>query len=287
MLQGSILAKEKRKEYTLNPLPPPNARNAPSVPSDPPHPLAPQAPHPPSATATGPDRADRVSKQARRATGPLTRRRKRQASAETTDAILQITPGDASINPSSACTDKTVTTNVDTSSDATSHNPDASSDESHLSNIPGNESHLSDALDDESRPSDPLDDDLSGVSDTEMDDSELVITVDDNALAVTIPAEPEVETRFLPLLGVHTLVESESPALLSVDGDVRPDWLLTVTKEYLPFVPYLGCLGKVIDLFLAQEARLGYPSVVSVFAFYSAQFTYSHPQVQARGPPMC
>jgi len=139
---------------------------------------------------------------------------------------------------------------------------------SHLPNIPGDKSHLSDAPDDESRPSNPLNDDLSGVADIEMDDSEFLITVNDDALAVaTPPTQSEVEVRFLPRLGVSALVESEPPALLSVDGDVRPHWLLTVTKKFLPNVPYFACLGKVIDLFLDQEARLGYPTVVGVLPF--------------------
>ena len=267
MLKDSILAREKRQEYTLNPLSPSNTHNVSSAPPEPPHPLALPAPLLPS--ATGPVRVDRVSKQARLGTGPLLRR-KGQASAKTADADLRTILNDAPTNPSSECTDKAVAVNVGTSSDATNPNPDVSNDESHLSG----------ALDDELRP--------SCTPDVEMEDSGLVITVNDDALAVTAaPTQSGVETRFLPLLGVHTIVESESPALLSVDGDVCPDWLLTVTKKHLPFVPYLGCLGKVVDLFLAQEARLGYPNVVSVFTFYSAQFTYSHPQVQARGPHMC
>ena len=115
-----------------------------------------------------------------------------------------------------------------------------------------------------------------------------MITISDNdALAVTAPpTQSGVETRFLPLLGVYVLTESESPTLLSVDKDVRPDWLLMVVKNHLPNVPYLGCLGKVVDLFLAQEARLGYPNVVSIcLLFYSVYLL--QPQVQAWRPHMC
>ena len=259
MLKDFILAREKRQEYTLNTLQPPSdTRNVSSVPPDPPYPLAPPAPHPPS--ATGPDRADRVSRQAHLATSPLPLRRKSQASAKTTDTNLQTIQDDAPTNPSSECTDQAITVNVDTSSDATNPNPDASNGESHLSDISGDGSHPPDALDDELH--------LSGAPDIEMDDSEFVITIDDDALAVTTaPTQSDVETRFLPRFGVSVLTESESPTLLSVDEDVRPEWLLAVTKKFLPTVPYLGCLGKVVDLFLAQEARLGYPNVVSVFVF--------------------
>ena len=202
-----------------------------------------------------------MSRQARLATSPLPLRRKGQVLAKTTDADPQTTPGNAPINPSSECTDQAVTANVTTSLDATNPNPEASGDESYLPDISGDESRPSDAPDDKLQ--------LSSVPDIGMDDSKRVITINDgDALAVTAPpTQSGVKIKFLPLLGVHALVESESPTLLSVNKDVRPDWLLTVVREHLPNVPYLGCLGKVVDLFLAQEARLGYPNVVSVFVF--------------------
>lgn len=63
-------------------------------------------------------------------------------------------------------------------------------------------------------------------------------------------------------LGLKYLVETP-PTLLSKDEDVRPEWLAATIKIFLRrFVPCFGNLGKVVDLFLAQEARLGYPTLV-------------------------
>ena len=172
--------------------------------------------------------------------------------------------------------DQTITANINTSSDAANPNPNVSNDEYHLSDIPGNESHISSALDDGSHLSYSLDSEshLSDAPDIEMGDSEFVITINDNdALAVTTPpTQYAVATRFLPRLGVSALIESGSPALLLADEDVRPDWLLAAVGKYLRYVPYFGCLGKVIDLFLAQEASLGYPNTVSVFILLRSVF---------------
>jgi len=64
-------------------------------------------------------------------------------------------------------------------------------------------------------------------------------------------------------LGAPYLVETP-PVLLSEDEDVRPQWLITAVNNFLRFVPYVGSLGKVVDIYLAQEARLGYPKLVCV-----------------------
>ena len=66
------------------------------------------------------------------------------------------------------------------------------------------------------------------------------------------------------------LVESLPAALLFVDEDEHPDWLTRSIKEHLQYMPYYMCLGKVVDLFLTQEARLGYPA--KVIKFYSCVF---------------
>ena len=84
----------------------------------------------------------------------------------------------------------------------------------------------------------------------------------------TTPATPAtralpagVEIAIIPRLGTTYLVETP-PTLLSEDEDVRPLWLITAVNSFLRFVPCVGSLGKVIDLYLAQEARLGYPESV-------------------------
>ena len=70
--------------------------------------------------------------------------------------------------------------------------------------------------------------------------------------------------------GATALAETSPPALLYVDKDERPDWLTRSIKERLQYTPYFMCLGKVVDLFLTQEARLGYPA--KVFTFHSCVF---------------
>jgi len=88
---------------------------------------------------------------------------------------------------------------------------------------------------------------------------------DDSDPGVTITPgahQTEIEIGILPRLGVRAITEAEPPALLSEDEEVRPEWLTSAVKEFLRYMPYYGRLGKVIDLFLAQEARLGYPNLV-------------------------
>ena len=55
------------------------------------------------------------------------------------------------------------------------------------------------------------------------------------------------------------------PELLSADEDVRPQWLMTAVG-FLRCVLCFGNLGRVVDLWLAQEARLGYPRRVCAFS---------------------
>ena len=65
------------------------------------------------------------------------------------------------------------------------------------------------------------------------------------------------------ILGTAVLVQTLPPTLLFVDQDVHPDWLIKSTNEFLQYMPYYMCLNKVVDLFFAQEANLGYPRKVS------------------------
>jgi hypothetical protein len=105
------------------------------------------------------------------------------------------------------------------------------------------------------------------------------VTIDDNqstppqpvppALTAIIPASLSltgVEVVIAPRLGTAYLTESP-PTLLSEDEDVRPQWLMTAINSFLHFVPYVGGLRKVIDLYLAQEARLGYPNLVCALIY--------------------
>jgi len=99
-----------------------------------------------------------------------------------------------------------------------------------------------------------------------------MIVDDDQSIppAPTVPNIPTgislagVEVATVPRLGTTYLVE-RPPTLLSEDEDVRPQWLTTAVNAFLRFVPYVGNLGKVVDLYLAQEARLGYPDLVCSF----------------------
>ena len=88
-----------------------------------------------------------------------------------------------------------------------------------------------------------------------------VSTIQATLATPATPALPGVEIAIVPRLGTAYLVETP-PTLLSEDEEVRPQWLMTAVNSFLRFVPCVGSLGKVIDLYLAQEARLGYPELV-------------------------
>lgn len=72
-----------------------------------------------------------------------------------------------------------------------------------------------------------------------------------------------IRVKVVPTLGVSGLIETPPPALLFVDKDERPYWLLTSVKDFLQYGPYYMCLSRVVDLFLSQEAQLGYLAKVS------------------------
>ena len=74
-----------------------------------------------------------------------------------------------------------------------------------------------------------------------------------------------IEVQIVRAPGSFFLIETSPPALLSIDEDERPNWLLMSIKDLLKYGPYYMCLGRVVDLFLAQEARLGYLAKVSEF----------------------
>ena len=99
-----------------------------------------------------------------------------------------------------------------------------------------------------------------------------IIVHDDATITVPPSGQTGMETAMLPRLNTHVLAETEPPTLLLADEDVRPNWLISAVKEFLRYTPYYGCLGKVIDQFLLQEARLGYPTLVS----YVITYQYSH-----------
>ena len=61
-----------------------------------------------------------------------------------------------------------------------------------------------------------------------------------------------------------TVLIDTPPELLSADEDIRPQWLMTA-MGFLRCVLYFGNLGRAVDLWLAQEARLGYPQRVCAF----------------------
>ena len=80
------------------------------------------------------------------------------------------------------------------------------------------------------------------------------------------PGLAGVETA-ITRLGDTYLIETP-PTLLSEDEEVRPQWLMTAVNSFLRLTPYFGGLGKVVDLYLAQEARLGYPQLVCTLVLF-------------------
>jgi len=81
--------------------------------------------------------------------------------------------------------------------------------------------------------------------------------------AADAPSDSAIQVE--TILGVPTLVQSSPPALLFADKNERSDWLIRAINEHFQHTPYYMCLGKVVDLFLAQEAQLGYPVKVTKF----------------------
>ena len=95
------------------------------------------------------------------------------------------------------------------------------------------------------------------------------IIVDEEVPSAIPGASPDsvIEVEAVPALGTYALVQTPLPKLLFADQDERPDWLIRSTNKHLQYTPYYMCLSKVVDLFFAQEARLGYLVKVSKSAF--------------------
>ena len=95
--------------------------------------------------------------------------------------------------------------------------------------------------------------------------------VDEDAPVVitpsSIPCDPEIQINIVTALGIPALVQVSLPSLLFADMDERPSWLLTSISDHLQYSPYYLCLNNVVDLFLKQEARLGYPVKVQTLQF--------------------
>ena len=67
-----------------------------------------------------------------------------------------------------------------------------------------------------------------------------------------------IKVEITPSSGDRALIETSRPALLFADKDERPNWLLMSIYNFFQYGSYYMCLSKVVDLFLTQEARLGY-----------------------------
>ena len=88
------------------------------------------------------------------------------------------------------------------------------------------------------------------------------MSVDEDSPVIALssaPCDPKIQVDIVPALGTSVLVQVPLPSLLFADEDERPHWLLTSIKCHLQHSPYYLCLNEVVDLFLMQEARLGYP----------------------------
>lgn len=313
-------AKEKRRCYTLSPTldaidTPSKTSSTPAVPSYSQDPPAVAASRPP--LVTGPDRSHRVTRQARLKAGRLPSR-----------SGKQVLVNDASVIPPQATTASVDTPTTAIRSVGTpvvgipliaapqidASQPQANAPATNPSgpvepNAISTPNHPSDTT--TSVPDDCASDGgsytstLLDVFDVEMDDSgpqatgpwiaidhltgKMIVDDDDPAGVVPANTQTEIEVGILPRLGVHILTETKPPTLLFEDEDVRPEWLITAVKEFLRYTPYYGCLGKVIDLFLTQEERLGYPNLVIHLRFsskYSFTNTMPSPCVELFPPPI-
>ena len=295
---------------------PPCSQNPPPVPAS----------HPP--LATGPDRSQRVTRQTRLKAGSLPTRPKKKISRNRTSVASPQTATSSANTPTGVRTAGTPTDEtlsvatpivetpliiapqMDTLQpqvDTSTANPSRSVEPDEI----GTPNRSSDAA--TSVPGD-CDSDSDGRSYTStlpevfevgMDDSgpqatgpwvaidhltgEMIIDDDGPTEAAPTNAQTGIEIGILPRLGVHILTEAEPPTLLFEDEDVRPEWLITAVKEFLRYTPYYGCLGKVVDLFLTQEERLGYPNLVINLHFsskYSFTNTTPSPCVELFPPPI-
>jgi hypothetical protein len=232
------IAKEDRKLYTLQPstvaetLPP--TSSAPAMPA--PRPL-------PTARVSGPTRTKRKSQQARMRTGPLPPDLKARVMALTSKKrTVSLTKAEVP-----ELIEATQPMQLTLASCSSSNRPCSQTPEDG-----------SDSTSDTSAPHEPRDLMPPGTSDMSAD-MEVA-----SAIPTTsgIPCNSVIEVRTISGTGVSVFVQTSSPTLLFVDEDKRPNWLLTSIKEHLQYTPYYLCFSQVVDLFLTQEARLGYPQKV-------------------------
>ena len=208
----------------------------------------------PTARASGPVRTQRKSTQARVQIGPLPAAQKARISGRISSNVSRTNETPADTHPTlpieTEPTDPTEPAQrekpafVGLPSDdqpPASQPPDISGSVSHTSGPP-NLDPTPPATDDMS-----VDEDISPVTPT----------------ASSPPCDCTTRVESFPALGTSALVQTSPPALLLVDEEERPGWLLRSVREFLKYGPYYLCLDKVVDLFLTQEARLGYPAKVS------------------------
>ena len=235
-LLGSFsVAKEDRQLYTLKPrtatetTPTPTSdtttETTPTPTSD--VPVTPVPQPPPAARTCGPVRTQRISSQARARTGPLSVTSNRTRKGKEAPENITYAEAEADLAEPNWLT-------------LTLHSA-------------GNQPPPSQFLDDAPNNFEPFD------SSPAMEVDEVPPTI---ATTFDILCDLTIHVRINPTLGVPALVQTSPPALLSADHDERPNWLLISIKELLQYVPYYSCLNKVVDLWLAQEARLGYPTKV-------------------------
>ena len=75
---------------------------------------------------------------------------------------------------------------------------------------------------------------MDGPPPSETDDT---MVDEDWVIPTTMPTNASCDTiiqlRHNPTLGLHSLVQTSLPALLSIDEDERPDWLVTFTTHLI------------------------------------------------------
>ena len=317
-------AREKRRCYTLGPVlsatdVPSEVSSTSAVPSYSQNPSTVSVSRPPP--VTGPDRSQRITRQARLRTRHLPPRPKEQASTNR----ASVTPPRAAVVSVNAPTEvpSVRTPTVETlpitvpvveippivvsqletlrSQVGASAADPCGLMEPNTTSTPNHPSDTTSVSDDCASDSGSYTSTLLDVFDVGMDDLEPPATgpwmaidhltgeiiADDNNPAEAIPANTQtgIEVGILPRLGIHVLTETEPPTLLFEDEEVRPEWLISAVKKFLRYAPYYGCLGKVVDLFLAQEARLGYPNLVINLYFLRSTRILTHTKSVRRALP--
>lgn len=253
------LAKDKRRLYVLGSIE--------DVPDTPAAPAAPSHPPQPPSTKAGPDRAQRMTKTARMRTGPLPPHLKERVMAAMANAkppqVATAPANTSTIRPAAVQTVLVTTPEAD----APQVQIDGPGVVAFIDNAPG----MAPVLDNPTSTLTEFDSDYVDVEMGDMDPTadpwevmerpgQEIIVDDDSGMAFSAVG---MNVGILPRLGTLNLTETEPPTLLFEDEDIRPDWLMSAVKEFLRYTPYYGGLGKVIDQFLLQEARLGYPNLVN------------------------